>query len=302
MNSLDNLQIDQSQFDLSDKLPAKILLAGCGDLGIRTAARLDTGYFCYGLRRESARLPNYIRPLKADLTNFDQMKDVMEIGFQIIIVTITPDAYNECAYRSAYLASAETLVRVINESRKPPSLVVWTSSTSVYGQKSGEWVDELSPVSPQNYNGQILLEAENMIKKLPCSKVVLRFSGIYGPGRHNLLDQVLAGEESRRSLSQWTNRIHSDDCAGIFCHLMDLHLRGQTLHELYLATDCEPVKQYALRQWLSSNLNVKLNEAATSTESGRRYRNERLLGSEFKFLFPSYKQGYCEIIRNFKQP
>lgn len=285
---------------MNKKLPVNVLLAGCGDLGICTAARPNDSYLFYGLRREPGRLPKFIRPLRADLTNFDHVNDVMDIGFQIIIVTITPDDHTQSAYRSAYVASAKTLVKAVNKSKKPPSLVVWTSSTSVYGQKSGEWVDELSPVNPENYSGQILLEAENIIRKLSCSKVVLRFSGIYGPGRQHLIDQVLAGKESKRNLSQWTNRIHSDDCAALFCHFMDLHLKGQVLHELYLGTDCEPVKQFALRRWLSSKLDVQLKDVGTAKESGRRCRNERLLDSEFKFLFPSYKEGYSEMIKSFK--
>ena len=81
---------------------------------------------------------------------------------------------------------------------------------------------------------------------------------------------------------------------------MDLHLKGQVLHELYLGTDCEPVKQFALRRWLSSKLDVQLKDVGTAKESGRRCRNERLLDSEFKFLFPSYKEGYSEMIKSFK--
>ena len=301
MNSHENEQNDNTQFDSAQKLPVNILLAGCGDLGTRTAARLNPSYICYGLRRNPEGLPDFIRPLSADLTNFEQLKYVMDMGFQIVIVTITPDAYTESAYRAAYIAAAKNLLRVVNASKKPPGLVVWTSSTSVYGQESGEWVDELSPVSPKTYNGQIMLEAENIITKLPCNKLVLRFSGIYGPGKNHLLDQVAAREQSKRHQCQWTNRIHSDDCAAVFCHFVDLHLRGHILHELYLGTDCEPVKQFDLRRWLSLKLDVKLEETAKSIQSGRRCRNERLLGSEFKFLFPSYKEGYCAILENFKR-
>ena len=72
----------------------------------------------------------------------------------------------------------------------PPSVtrLVYASSTGVYGQTDGEWVDEESPTCPRHESGKVCLEAEERIRawasaRASTSAVVLRFAGLYGPGR-----------------------------------------------------------------------------------------------------------------------
>ena len=294
--------IDHSQFAPNRERPVKILLAGCGDLGLRTAARLGSNFTCYGLRRQTEKLPDFVIPLRADLSDTDQVRYALAEGFDVVIATVTPDRYSEKSYMASYITAAKSLLKVIRDSVNPPSLLVWASSTSVYGQNDGGWVDEKSSTKPQTFSGRVILEAEKIIDRLPCRKVVIRFSGIYGPGRQRLLDRVLAGATVTETPRLWSNRIHSEDCAAIFSHFINLHLEGRVLENLYLATDCVPITRIDLNRWLSSKLKVAFKEISEDDSHGRRCCNKRLLDSGFKFLYPSYEDGYGSLINSLKSP
>jgi nucleoside-diphosphate-sugar epimerase len=128
----------------------------------------------------------------------------------------------------------------------------------------------------------------------------VRFSGIYGPGRSRLLSQVQAGKGRPKLPEQWSNRIHADDCGAVLAHLIELLESNKPIEPIYLASDCEPVTQYDIRQWLAQKLDVSLIAEAVKLGSIRRCSNRLLLDTGFKFNYPSYKEGYDALIENQK--
>lgn len=80
-----------------------------------------------------------------------------------------------------------------------PKRLLFVSSSSVYEQKDGEWIDETAPAEANAYSGRLMLEAEQVAldSGIPASRV--RLTGIYGPGREWLLTQVRRGTEWRSS-------------------------------------------------------------------------------------------------------
>jgi nucleoside-diphosphate-sugar epimerase len=95
----------------------------------------------------------------------------------------------------------------------PPARFVYVSSSSVYGQTDGGWVDEDSPTNPQEESGRIVLDAERILRtKLPAA-VILRFAGIYGPGRLLRRKTIEAGEPIVGDADKWLNLIHVEDGA-----------------------------------------------------------------------------------------
>ena len=129
---------------------------------------------------------------------------------------------------------------------------------------------------------------------------MVRFGGIYGPRRARLIEQVREGRaEWRRSQPQWTNRIHRDDCAGLLLHLMNL----DPPEELYLGSDCEPAKEGDVLRWLAGVLGAPdprpahAGESASRSPRGnKRVRNDRILASGYRFLFPTYREGYRAVL------
>lgn len=278
----------------------KILLAGCGDIGQRTAlkfAQLPSGHQCFGLKRNPQNLPASITPIAGNMTDVEQLTSILNQQFDVVIVTLTPQSFTEQAYRDSYVAGAEALAAAIEETQSRPKLVLWVSSTSVYGNNQGAWVDETTPTNPVSFSGQLLLQAEQTIGRLPCAYSIVRFSGIYGSGRTRMLDQIKAGKGRPAQPEQWSNRIHSDDCAGVLAHLVELFDRGETLESIYLGTDKEPVTQHDMRRWMASQMQVQLTEEIVVQNAIRRCSNRRLLESGYEFIYPGYREGYLALMK-----
>jgi nucleoside-diphosphate-sugar epimerase len=274
----------------------KVLLAGCGDIGQRTGARLTPNYQCFGLRRHPQNLPDAISPIAGNMADAQGLEEILSTGFDVVVVTLTPDQFTEQAYRQSYLAGATALATAIGNIELKPKLVIWVSSTSVYGNNQGDWVDEASPTNPASFSGKLLLEAEQQIQSLPCAHSIVRFSGIYGPGRTRMLSQIKAGVGRPAKPEQWSNRIHSEDCAGVLAHLIERFAQNRPIEPLYLATDCAPVTQHKMRNWLATQMQVELTDETVEQKSIRRCSNQRLLDSGYEFIFPSYKEGYLALM------
>ena len=275
----------------------KVLFIGCGDIAQRTATLLSGGHQCTGIKRNPQQLPASIVPIAGDVTDTELLRSVALQGFDIWIATLTPAEFSEQGYRDSYLAAANSILDVALQTRKPPQLILWVSSTSVYGSCAGAWVDEGTVPVPEKFSGKILLQAEQVIQQVPCSNSIVRFSGIYGRGRSRLINQVLAGKGRPECPEQWSNRIHSDDCAGVLAHLVERFVAGQGLEQIYLASDCQPVTQHRLRKWLAKQLSVDLIEELAASSATRRCSNQRLLNSGYCFKYPSYREGYLELLR-----
>ena len=284
----------------------KILLAGCGDIAQRIPPNLPEEHHFFGLKRSLTKLAHGITPLVGNIRDGAYLDIVFEEGFDVVVATLTPDNMSEEGYQKAYVDSSAALALAISRAVYKPKLVIWVSSTSVYGQNMGAWVDEDCEATSTSFSGQALRKAEETILAAPlaasCTSVVVRFSGIYGPGRTRMLDQVLAGVGCTKQPEQWSNRIHSEDCAAVIAHLILLNEQDKSLLPIYVATDCQPVTLYEVRHWLAGQLNVSLTAKPASSRAARRCSNQKLLDSGYKFKFPTYREGYLALIEELKSP
>lgn len=275
----------------------KVLLVGFGDLARRLAPKLQSaGMQVSGLRRGGDGFPG-VSMVRGDCRQPALLAGAMA-GMDAVVVTLTPSSFTEEAYRATYVDGAVALGRALSVLSDRPGYLVWASSTSVYGSGRGEWVDETSPVMPAGFSGQCLLEAEHCISDLPIATSIVRFSGIYGPGRHQLLAAVRRGDIAGPEPEVWTNRIHSEDCAGVFRHLLQAHRDGSTNPALLLATDCCPATRHEVQTWLAAQLAVtpKVGGPAAPVRGNRRCSNRLLLASGFRFLYPDFRSGYAALL------
>lgn len=265
----------------------QLLIAGCGDLGIRLAARLDSGsWSVHGLRRRVDALPPAIRPICADL--LDPATLTQAAGpWDAVIYQATPGKRSPSAYRDAYVSGLHKLLAVVETPR-----LIFVSSTAVYGQDEGEWVDENSPTEPAGFSGRLLLEAEQLARS--HGGTVVRFSGIYGPGRDYLIRSLKTGQaRCRRDPPQWTNRIHADDCAGVLAHLLEL----DSPHAIYCASDHRPSPRFEVLGWLADQLGLPAAHwDDEAVGQGKRVANGRLTESGFTFQYPDYQTGYRTLL------
>ena len=268
---------------------SRVLIAGCGDVGGELARRLlADGHEVYGLRRRVHLLPAGVRPIAADLQDPDSLRAVPD-GLDAVCYVAAADGRSPAAYRGAYVDGPRHLLRAVG-SAGTLGRVLYTSSTRVYPQNAGEWVDEDSPTGGDDY-ARILLEGEAVVRDGAAAAVVVRLAGIYGPGRTRLIDRVRAGEPCS---AVYTNRIHRDDCAGLLRHL----LRLESPRPLYLGADHEPATQCEVMGWIAGRLGLPAPARAGAGEEagGKRCRNARVLSSGYAFEHRSFRDGYGALL------
>lgn len=279
----------------------RVLVAGCGYVGTELGLRLAAdGHEVWGLRRAPGELPAPIRPVTADLT-IPATLDRLPSRLDAVVYAVSADASEPAAYRAAYVAGLEHLEAALaRESRPgaPPPRLVFISSTAVYGEHGGETVDEATPPDPTNFRGEILLEAERVARERDGETVIVRASGIYGPGRDRLLR--LAAQGGLEGGDRWTNRIHRDDLAEAIRHV----LTRATPSPLYLASDREPARLRDVLKGLAAVIDVpwegaeaRPNGAPAGAEiPGKRCVPRRLLDEGFAFEFPTWREGYRSVV------
>jgi len=276
---------------------SRVLIAGCGDIGSALGTRLlADGHDVFGLRRSATALPTGMTALRMDLTSPTAL-DSLPDGIDVVFYIVTPDAYEDTAYESAFVCGTENLLLALSSDSAKPGRLVFVSSTSVYGQSLGEWVDETSPTDPRSFSGKRLLQGEKAVLGGPIPGIVVRFGGIYGRGEGRLVQRVRDGSPCQEAPPLYTNRIHRDDCVAVLHCLSEL----DAPHPIYLGVDSEPAPQCAVMEWISAELGFppppRTATADNCRKSGKRCRNARLLATGYRFLYPSYRDGYGAVLK-----
>jgi nucleoside-diphosphate-sugar epimerase len=279
---------------------ARVLIAGCGYVGSALAEWLvvDT-HRVWGLRRRPVAMPLGVQPIVADLSDARTLKELPD-GLDTVIYAVSPGGADDPHYRAACVIGVQELLEALARGGQRLQRFILVSSTSVYGQSGGEWVDETSATDPTGFSGRRLLEGERLLLSSGVPATVVRFGGIYGPQRSRLVESVRTGRVSYRARPvQWTNRIHRDDCAGVLRHLMGL----ESPEEIYLGVDSEPATQQAVMTWIAGALGSPPPRRADReprdkrrSRSNKRVRNQRLLDSGYEFRYPSYREGYTAVL------
>lgn len=276
--------------------PEKCLIIGCGDIGQRLARQIaPLGYEVTGLRRSDAAHLPYLRYHKGDVRNPDHLKELLRVNFSVIVISMTPDERSDAGYQRAYVASCENLLSALKQQNQPPRLILFVSSTAVYAQNDGSWIDETSPCQPEGFSGKRLLEAETTIRNSGYPHCIVRFSGIYGPGRNRLIEQV---KQKRASASpHFTNRIHADDCAGFLAHLIE-RAKHQPLAPLYIATDSCPTPMVEVVSWIAGQLSITdfLSADVLNDRGNKKLSNRMMLASDYQLRYENFRQGYAEML------
>ena len=277
----------------------RIVIAGCGDVGSRLGILLVAdGHQVWGLKRNPATLPPTLRPLAADLADPASLDLPQDVDY--VVYAASAGGFTEQRYRAAYVDGVANLLAALEKTGQRPKRVILVSSTSVYAQDDGRWVDEDSPAEPEGFSGRCLREGEDLLWNNAYPATVIRFGGIYGPGRTRLLDSVRRGE-ARCVEGVFSNRIHSEDCAAALRHVLLLPEPAP----LYIGVDDAPAPLCDVLRWLGERLGVAPPAVVAETEqttagrglrSNKRLSNARLKATGFRFRYPSYREGYQALL------
>ena len=215
--------------------------------------------------------------------------------------TVVPKLHDLNAYREIYEVGLKNLLQIFSMNQQRPHWIS-VSSTSVYGQVGGEWVDEGSLTIPKKFNGQLQLLSEESVLAENRNNLVVRFAGIYGPGRRRMLSIAGKGGPIQFNPPYYTNRIHKEDCIGVLIFLFEKRLDGKRLHSRYLASDDGPTPMWEVVSWLAKKLKGKAPEIKQVEEDAlqnKRCCNKRLKNLGYRFQYPTYREGYPQLIDEF---
>jgi len=287
----------------------RILIVGCGKIGLRVAEQLSQNHDVWGLKRSPKEDTQNLRFLSADVTQVQSLQPALahelHKGVDYLLYCLTPSERSQKGYEDVYLAGLQNILDNLSNKQRLKRLF-FISSTSVYHQDDNQYIDEQSPTLPRHFSGKTLLLAEDMLRASNLPSTVIRFSGIYGGNRTRLIDQVkhhnARNDESLRSVDiRTTNRIHEDDCVGFINHLIEKSIRGSEVESLYIASDSLPSDLNEVLEWLAEQLDKTLSAPAkikSSRRSGnKKCRNARMLDSGYLFKHPTFKDGYLDMLK-----
>ena len=290
----------------------RVLIVGCGYVGLPLGKELARqGHEVFGLRRSvlaAAELSAAgITPLHADITQPETLAKLPR-DFDWVVNCAASGGGGADDYRKIYLAGNRHLVSWLADA--PPKKLVFTSSTSVYGQNDGSVVTEKNPAEPDADTAMVLVETEKLLlaevaaRRFPA--VILRVAGIYGPARGHWFKAFLRGEARMEDDgSRFLNMIHRDDLIGIIIAALHEAKAG----EIFNAADNEPVSQLKFFEWLAAELKRPLPpKVAADVEvlrrrgvTNKRISNAKLLAElKYEFQFPDFRAGYAAEITRLK--
>jgi nucleoside-diphosphate-sugar epimerase len=243
---------------LNDK---RVAVLGCGYVGMALSRILHSeGADVVGTTRDAARFREIeetgARAMQVDVMEPGSLRQLVEWEPHAVFDLVRPQQIGEDRYTTW---GTRNIAQAF--AGAPLEALVYVSSTSVYGRRSGEWTDEETPVDPSSPLGEARLESERLYLEawrttgLPAR--ICRVPGIYGPGR--TLRQRLESGAYRRLNDEdlWVSRIHVDDLAEA---LIAAWMRGKA-GETYLLCDDEPVSGHEYAEITASLLALPLPPA-----------------------------------------
>ena len=278
------------------------LVFGCGYLGLRVARRwVEAGETVYALTRSDRRADELraqgIRPIKADVTQSGPLPDLPQADTVLYAIGYEPQP--GVSRHDVYVTG---LARVLDVLPCPTGRFIFISSTGVYGQNDGSWVNEDTPCEPDREGGREFFAAETLLRASPIADktVILRMAGLYGPDRMLRVRDLKAGRPMALR-EGFLNLIHVADMVEIVLTVE----QKIAPPALYLAGDGQPVDRRQYYEYLASRIGAPpptfLPPDPKTVVAGRgagskRVDTSRLLHAlGITLRYPSYREGLAEL-------
>ncbi len=290
---------------------SSVLIVGCGDLGIRAGTLLlQQGCLVTGVRRNTAKLPAGFSGHAADYTQPGSLDIAAQLRPDFVLAIFNPADRSVSGYKAGFATAMANLLAGLGKHR--PRHILMTSSTRVFAEAQGGWVDETSALATTDPWALEIIAAERLLLDSGHSASVVRLAGVYGIPGGRLLSRIRRGELCPPEPVSYTNRIHREDCAGFLVHLVGLADAGHRLEPVYIGVDDLPAPRYEVESWLAGELGLDAGQRfapATIDEPTRhnaaghkRCRNTALRASGYQLIFPDYKSGYADLLSSSHVP
>ena len=282
-----------------------MLIVGCGDVGLRAAVLLKNGSRVYTLTSSASRVSELhhqgITALTGNLDEPASLRRLAGVATHLIHMA-PPPLQGRSDPRTRALVQALQL-------RSSPQTVVYGSTSGVYGDCAGAWIDETQPLNPQTDRAQRRVDAEAWLnawgsRGLPRIHV-LRIPGIYGLDREGGTPRERLQRNTpvlQAAEDVYTNHIHADDLARATVLAL---WRGKTLRSLHVSDDSDMMMgdymDWAADLWqLPRPPRISRAQAQTALPAmtlsfmneSRRMQNQRLKTElRMKLRYPTVREG-----------
>ena len=293
----------------------RVAVLGCGYVGLELGRQLTAAdHDVVGVRRSEAGAAAIesagFEAVRADVTDADSLRAVPDAD--ALVFAASSGGRGADAARAVYVEGLKAVVDAFAARENPPDRLVYASSTGVYGDHGGDWVDEATPIDPTTEKTRVLAEAERIARERTADRgidgTVARFAGLYGPDRYRL-ERYLDGPVTEGYL----NMLHRDDAAGAVRYLLESDLAWD---EVVLVADDEPTPKHAFADWLADECEVDRPEKRTKAErlaaselseaaerrirTSKRCSNDYLRELGYELAYPTYREGYRAAVEAYR--
>ncbi len=289
----------------------RLVVFGAGYVGGAVARQgVAAGLRVTALTRNAAKAAELraagVETIEADLAGHDWQAR-LPAGAELVLNSVSSGGGGVAGYQRSYVEG----MRAVRDWARGGSgqgngrvgTLVYTSSTSVYPQDDDARVDETAVTQPAGERAALLLETEALAQDGGFTRAfILRLAGIYGPGRHHILDQLRQGEALGGTGTHRLNLAHRDDiCAAIWaCFGAPAAVAGG----IFNVADDQPATKAELAQWVADRLGLPAPRFDATLTSRRRGvmpdrvilngKLKRVLG--WRPAYPGFREGYENLL------
>jgi nucleoside-diphosphate-sugar epimerase len=287
----------------------RLLIVGCGDVGLRMLPLLRGRYRLYALTHSRERHPGLraqgVTPLPGNLDDPESLIRLSGLSHDLLHFAPPPSA-------GARDVRTGNLIRALRKARSIPQRLVYISTSGVYGDCGGRVVGEHQPVRPQTDRARRRVDAEHQLREWGRSSgisvVILRVPGIYAADRLPI-ERIRAGTPALLDADDaYTNHIHAEDLARIVLAAL---ARGRS-QRAYNASDGSWLKMGEYFDLVADTFGLPLPARVSRQDAearmpetllsfmreSRRLTNRRLREElRFRLRYPTVAQGVAEAVR-----
>jgi len=275
--------------------PNSVLIVGCGFVGLPLARDFaSSGWETHAITASEASMAKLhgesFRVYAVDIRDKTRFRILARSDFDVVIHCASSGGGGAVDYEAVFLLGARNLMANLRYSH-----FIFTSSTSVYSQTDGSWVDETSPAIPLRETGQFLRKTEDLV--LGTGGAVARLAGLYGPGRCVPLQKLLDGKAIIEGNGERVmNMLHQLDAASTLRFLAETQATG-----LFNAVDNQPVPELDWFRYVCDQLNKPVPQFGPRDLNrkrgwtSKRVSNRKLRSLGWDPLYPTFREGLATI-------
>jgi nucleoside-diphosphate-sugar epimerase len=291
----------------------QVVILGCGYVGLELGRQLSADHDVVGVRRSESGIEAVeaagLEAVEADVTDLDALGRVPDADW--VVFAASSGGRGADRAREVYVEGQRRAVDAFGDRDDPPERYVYTSSTGVYGDHDGDWVNEETSIDPTTEKTRVLADAERVARERSAEYGIVgsvaRFAGLYGPDRYRL-SRYLEGPVT----AGYLNMVHRDDAAGAVRFVLE-----EGVDEDVLVVDDEPVDKWAFADWLADQCGIDRPPKRTKAErlaagdlsaaaerrvlTSKRCSNDRLRELGYEFHYPTFREGYRAAVEAFRE-